>query len=56
MGIGWAELGMKGVTRVRDVWRQIDLDGTRDGFESLIPAHGVAVIRVITSGGGMEAR
>jgi alpha-galactosidase len=42
----WADLGLKGKRIVRDLWRQKDL-GKYDGeFKTLVPRHGVVLIRV----------
>ena len=46
VSVSWGDLGLKSPQTVRDVWRQKDL-GTFDGkFESRVPRHGVALIRL----------
>ncbi len=42
----WADLGLSGPRKVRDLWRQKDL-GVHDGaFEAYVARHGVVMIRV----------
>ncbi len=42
----WSDLGLKGQMRVRDLWRQKNL-GTFEGkYETEIPRHGVALLRL----------
>jgi alpha-galactosidase len=42
----WGALGISGKKRVRDLWRQKDI-GEFDGrFASMVPAHGVVLVRV----------
>ena len=42
----WADLGLSGPQRVRDLWRQKDL-GVYDGeFEAYVARHGVVMIRL----------
>ena len=46
VAVTWADLGVTGRHRVRDLWRQKDL-GTFDGqFTTDVPRHGVALIRL----------
>jgi alpha-galactosidase len=47
MAVGWADLGLDGLRRVRDLWRQVDLKPARDYFEARIGAHGVLVVRFV---------
>lgn len=42
----WAQIGVKGRQRVRDLWRQKDLGKFTGEFKSDIPAHGVVLIRI----------
>ncbi len=59
MKVGWAELGLSRVGRVRDLWRQVDLEGFRDEFYASIGPHGVMVVRLFpssSSGGGRYRR
>ncbi len=46
VAITWAQLGVKGPQRVRDVWRQKELGTRADGFDVELPRHGAAMIRV----------
>ena len=46
VAVSWAELGIKGKQRVRDLWRQKDL-GTFDAdFSSIVPRHGTVFVKV----------
>ncbi|MGC1521787.1 MAG: hypothetical protein WA803_09645, partial [Steroidobacteraceae bacterium] len=40
------ELGVKGVARVRDLWRRSDLEPVQDEFVPLIPRHGAGLFRL----------
>jgi len=42
----WAELQIKGKQRVRDLWRQKDLGVFKDRFETMVPRHGVVLVRL----------
>jgi alpha-galactosidase len=42
----WAELGLTGKRRVRDLWRQMDLGNFENQFESKVPARGVMLVRI----------
>ena len=45
--VQWTQLGLKkGPHRVRDLWRQKDLGMFEEGFSSMVPPHGVRLIRV----------
>jgi alpha-galactosidase len=44
--VKWADLGLAGKHRVRDLWRQKDLGNHQDGFSAKVPRHGVVLIRV----------
>jgi alpha-galactosidase len=44
--IAWSDLGVKGPQRVRDLWRQKDLDVFPDGFKTTVSSHGVVLVRV----------
>jgi len=46
MRVAWADLGLSGPQRVRDVWRQRDLGVLGTVFESAVPRRGGVVIRV----------
>jgi alpha-galactosidase len=42
----WADLGMKGKPRVRDLWRQKDLGRFEEQFKATVPRRGVVLVRV----------
>ncbi len=44
--VTWAELGVTGRQRVRDLWRQQDLGVCADRCEAVVPRHGVALLRL----------
>jgi alpha-galactosidase len=45
----WADLGLKNVKSVRDLWRHQNLDGASDSYEASIPPHGSILLRVTTA-------
>ena len=42
----WADLGLKGSQKVRDLWRQKDLGQFNDAFVASVPRHGVVLVRM----------
>jgi alpha-galactosidase len=42
----WADLGVTGKQRVRDVWRQKDIGTFEQSFEAEVPRHGVAMVKL----------
>jgi len=44
--IAWADLGMSGTPRVRDLWHQKNLGEFETGFTTEVPRHGIALVRV----------
>ncbi|MCX8035864.1 MAG: alpha-galactosidase [Candidatus Sumerlaeia bacterium] len=46
MAVSWKELGLSGPQRVRDLWRQKDLDTATDSFSANVNRHGVAMVRL----------
>lgn len=44
--IRWADLGIHGKQRIRDLWRQKDLGQFEDQFEAVVRSHGVVLVRV----------
>ena len=46
INIPWADLGIKGKHKVRDLWRQKDLGVYEDSFSSKVNSHGVVLVRV----------
>lgn len=47
ISVNWADLGIHGKRKVRDVWRQRDLGAFNTAYSSPVPAHGVMLIRLI---------
>jgi alpha-galactosidase len=45
--VKWSDLGVSGAQSVRDLWRQRDLGKFTAQFESAVPRHGVALVRVV---------
>ena len=46
LAITWSDLGLTGRQRVHDVWRQKDLGQYRRQYETEVPRHGVAFLRL----------
>ena len=46
VAVTWAQLGLAGPQRVRDLWRQQDLGVEAEGFAIEVPRHGAVMIRV----------
>ncbi|NSW56566.1 MAG: NPCBM/NEW2 domain-containing protein [Armatimonadetes bacterium] len=42
----WPDLWIQGPQRVRDLWRQEDLDVFTDHFEAKVPRHGVVLVKL----------
>ncbi len=42
----WSDLGLRGKMRVRDLWRQEDVGTFENAFETEVPRHGVALVRL----------
>ena len=42
----WADLGVSGPQRVRDLWRQKDLGVCEDAFTAYVARHGVVLVRL----------
>ena len=42
----WQALGLQGPRRVRDLWRQQDAGKATDRYETLVPRHGCALVRL----------
>jgi alpha-galactosidase len=42
----WADLGLTGKHRVRDLWRQQDLGKVSGQFQTTVPRHGVVLIKI----------
>jgi alpha-galactosidase len=46
VGVSWAELGITGPQRVRDLWRQKELGTFAREFSSVVPRHGALLVKV----------
>jgi len=46
----WADLGLKGKQRVRDLWRQKDIGVFQDEYKIQVPRHGVVLVRIWPAG------
>jgi alpha-galactosidase len=44
--IAWADLGITGEHKIRDLWRQKDLGVFGDSFSSSVNSHGVVLVNV----------
>ena len=42
----WADLGLKGKQKVRDLWRQKNLGSFANQFEASVPRHGVVLVKL----------
>lgn len=45
----WKDLDISGKQKVRDLWRQKELGEFKDKFTSIVPAHGVVMLRMWSS-------
>ena len=46
LSVSWSDLGLSGKRIARDPWRQVDLGPADGAVESLVPRHGVALVRL----------
>jgi alpha-galactosidase len=46
LAIPWADLGLQGTLKVRDLWAHKDLGAITDQFSATVPSHGVVMITV----------
>ncbi len=46
LAVSWAELDISGKQHVRDLWRQKDLGRFNKEFQTEVPRHGVALVRL----------
>ena len=46
IAVTWEQIGIKGRQWVRDLWRQKDLGVFEDNYETQVPRHGVAMLRL----------
>jgi alpha-galactosidase len=47
LSVTWAELGIEGSRRVRDLWRQKDAGPASDQYSATVNRHGVALVRLV---------
>ena len=50
ISVSWKDLYIEGPRRVRDLWRQKNLGTYKNRFETKVPRHGVAFIRIFPTG------
>ena len=46
VGVSWADLGIKGKHRVRDLWRQKEAGTFDSAFAIMVPRHGTVFVKV----------
>src|SRR5213593_1716750 len=46
VSVRWADLGIKGKSRVRDLWEHKEIDGAWLEYSVMVPGHGVVMLRV----------
>jgi alpha-galactosidase len=46
MQVTWKQLGVKGTPYVRDLWLHKDVSASDEGYEAMVPAHGVVMLRL----------
>jgi alpha-galactosidase len=46
----WADVGVQGGQRVRDLWRQKDLGVHKDALKAFVARHGVVMVRMRPEG------
>jgi hypothetical protein len=47
MSVKWKDLNLLSIVSVRDLWKHADLEKTDSIFTSLIPSHGVVMLKVV---------
>ena len=50
VAVNWSELGLQGSQIPRDLWRQKDLPTCGNEFKTLVPRHGVVLVRLRPAG------
>jgi alpha-galactosidase len=48
ISVSWKDLGLVGPRAIHDVWRQVSLGVDPSGFSSLVPRHGVRLLKITT--------
>ena len=46
IAVSWKSLGIGDHQMVRDVWRQKNMGMFKDQYETIVPSHGVRLIRI----------
>jgi len=46
LSVKWADVGIAGSRKVRDLWARADVKWDAAGYTASVPSHGVALIRV----------
>jgi hypothetical protein len=46
MTLNWSDLGLSGSAQVRDLWARKDLGMMSGSYQTMVPSHGVALLRV----------
>jgi len=46
VSVRWADLGVSGKPRVRDLWEHKDIEGAWPQYSAMVPGHGVVMLRV----------
>jgi alpha-galactosidase len=46
ISINWEKLGITGDHTIRDLWRQTDLGISKQDFKTLVPKHGVVLVKI----------
>jgi alpha-galactosidase len=46
VSVTWAQAGVSGTQRVRDLWRQKDLGSFEGSFAATVPSHGVVLVKL----------
>jgi alpha-galactosidase len=46
ISVNWEDIGISGSQRIRDVWRQTDIESHTDKYGSTIPPHGIMLVRL----------
>jgi alpha-galactosidase len=55
--VHWSDVGLPaGAATVRDLWERADLGTLGDGYTANVPAHGVVLVRVVSTGEAAPTR
>ena len=53
--VTWKQLGLRGEQKVRDLWRQLDVAVSSEGFSSDVAPHGVRLVKVYPGNSRQQA-